>query len=154
MYPALKTVNPAGTVGLASSDVSLLFIVGIEDGCVGRRRCFYVCTFCIVYPLVAVFSRHHECLVDGVKVDVHLGPSPGGTFLQVLTSAHLSRTPPEDNGVVLFSRVTYVRSAATATAVEYYQVVFWVSTNGCVLVFHEWLNITRSSRIEAVAFSW
>ena len=107
-----------------------------------------------MYPLVAVLSRHHECLVDGVKVDVHLGPSGGGTFLKVLTSAHLPRTPPEDNGVVLFSRVTYVRSAATATAVEYYQVVFWVSTNGCVLVFHEWLNITRSSRIEAVAFSW
>ena len=31
MYPALKTVNPAGTVGLASSDASLLFIVGIGD---------------------------------------------------------------------------------------------------------------------------
>ena len=59
-----------------------------------------------MYPLVAVLSRHHECLVDGVRVDVHLGRSPAGTFLEVLTSAYLSRTPPEDNEVVLFSRVT------------------------------------------------
>ena len=103
VYPALKTANPAGTVVSRVVMSAFCLLLGLRIGCVGRRRCFYVCTFCIVYPLVAVLSRHHECLVDGVKVDVHLGPSPGGTFLQVLTSAHLSRTPPEDNGCLLYT---------------------------------------------------